>query len=515
MKRALSFAVSCLPVFAMACTEGTAAPDPLAGPSEDVELTPELSDYDIDPSEYVATEGDPEFAVWPRLASNPDGDETDYLVDEIGDPSAALVPELDERDNLIAEEESVPVTPTSLAAGRLHLLADSKNPTWWTRTFPSPFKVKNDPRNGRGERICRGSPYNCFAPNPHSDANRFHPPSATEDFYNKKIDLKAYEATGWPLKPGSRMYDGAGTVLLTDLNPSNAKVNFGMRRELTVGGQSDVYVYVWKHSGLLSGKLEFASGWVKKTDFVYAAGDPFDRGTLKGYAPKKPSDKDATEQTRSIRTAEDLGDCPSGPTFDAAPRCYRKLNDARKKRFGEGYNELKVKPPVGATEECVKNCKVGDYLVRSKGVLNLAYATPRLGGLATETRIVKEGDTFQRIVSKNKKWRFLLAVPLFKPASKNVVVGKMFFAYGHWGDRYGWMALDALRVKSDKTAVAGPGAPGCEGKADGLYCLGSSAYECTSANPGRNVSCTDPSKTCVTAADGKASIDADGNPVCQ
>jgi hypothetical protein len=77
------------------------------------------------------------------------------------------------------------------------------------------------------------------------------------------------------------------------------------------------------------------------------------------------------------------------------------------------------------------------------------------------------------------------------------------------------MALDALRVKTDKAGVAGPEAPGCEGKTDGLYCLGASAYECAGGNPGRNVSCADASKACVSAADGKASLDSDGKLVCQ
>lgn len=508
MKRVLSFAVLLLPLAAMACQAETTPPDFPAGQDETVENTPELADYDIDPGEYVATEGDPELeTVWPRVAS---GEEGDFIVDEVGDPGAPLEPELEEQDNSVAFEDAQGaqgVGPTGLGGGSLRLLADKTLPTWWTRTFPIPFKVKNDPRNRAGARICRGSPYNCPAPNPHADANRLHPKSAIEEYYRTR-DMEKYERTGWKIQPDTRMYEGGGTevnVLKSDGAP--LLVNFGIRRELMIGGKNEVVLYVWSAQGT-KGQT---SGWVKKRDFVYQSGDEFDRATQKDFSPRKPRDKDLVEETRFLRTAENLGPC-KGPTFDARPtsNCFDSFNDAKKKKTGlDKFSELKVVPNETGT-----NGKVGDYLMRNKGVLNLASATPRLGGPSTETRVVKEGDVFRRLVSKDRNYRRLLAVPLFKAKSK-VVVGKMLFAYGHWNGRYGWMALDALRVKSDKAGVAGPEAPGCEGKADGLYCLGASAYECTGGTPGRNVSCADATKACVSGADGKASLDSEGKLVCQ
>ena len=536
MKRALSFAVLLLPVVALACAEEKAPPPEFPpGEEEAIEVTPELAEYGIDPTEYVATEGDPEFAVWPGLVDDGLG-MNDFLVDEEGDPEAPLVPELEDQDNLTSfEDQSAGVKPASLG-GAIRLLADKTKPTWWTRTFPSPYRLEGK-GGSSSKRICRGSPYNCFVPNPHPDANRFHPPAALEAFRRakkqadtikdekargdaRKAALKAYQDSGRTVKPGTRMHDGAGAVILTDLKQTDAKVNFGLHRMLTLDGTESPCVYVWKHEGksAFDGKTNFAAGWVKKTDFVYAAGDDFDRGTKKSYAPKAPKNEDAREEVRAIRTAEDLGNCSSGPTFTAEASCYSKLDASKKIPGIDSYTELKVKPPgkvpVSETDECKRNCKVGDYLVRKNGVLNLAYATPLVGGLSAETRIVKEGDTFNRFFSKNKKWRFLLAVPLFKPEAKNVVVGKMFFAYGHWGDRYGWMALDALRdPKATKASV--PSLLECQGKADGMYCLDASAVECVGNGYGTNVSCADPSKKCVVGADGKASMGADGKPICR
>lgn len=536
MKRALSFSVLLLPVVALACAEEKAPPPefPL-GEDDAVEVTPELAEYGIDPTEYVADEGDPDLAGWPALYGV-DGDETDYLVDEDGDPEAPLVPELEEQDNSIALEDQISsVKTTSLGAGAIRILADAPKPSWWTRTFHSPFKVKNDPRNTRGPRNCRGSPYNCFAPNPHADGNRFHPTAAVEQFYAakkaaeslkndkkrsaaKKKALAELERTGWPLKPDARMYDGLGTILLTGLKTDSAKVNFGMRREIVIDGKPEVCIYVWKHTDT---KSNSASGWVKRSDFVFSPGDDFDRGTQNGYLPRKPDKKDlggrdVREVEVGIRTAEELGDCASGLSFDATPRCYSKINAEQKQRHGiEQFSELKTVPPKGAGSECAKNCKVGDYLVRKNGVLNLAYATPLVGGLASDTRVVRNGDVFTRIVSDHKKWRFLLRVPLYKPdTSKNERAGSIFFAYGHWGDRYGWMALDALRDPQAKKASL-PGSFDCQGKADGFYCVGPSAEQCVGNAAGANVSCADPSKTCVVGADGKATMGADQKPVCQ
>lgn len=88
----------------------------------------------------------------------------------------------------------------------------------------------------------------------------------------------------------------------------------------------------------------------------------------------------------------------------------------------------------------VGNLEANDYLVRPTGIVNFLYNVPgfQIGGVATDTFEVNVGTQFKRSNRVNS-----ISVRTF---SVDGVEGpRMKFIYGHVGDRYGWIAYDALR----------------------------------------------------------------------
>lgn len=469
------------------CSEAsTPDPFPVDGPGNGPVYNAELEEYGIDPYEYVATEGDPDSVdgEWPH--SSPLSPDELVYTDE-GDPLAPDEPEFDE-----VAEDGTDVVPQAFDFS-VSIKANT-SPTWWSKTYPLPYKIKNDPRNIVGKRICRGSPFNCPVPNPHADANRIHPKADRDAFYRSKRaeeDRKRFDSSGWPTKPNTVIYEGGGRALGT-IAPSDAKnikVNFGVLHEMNVGGGRAKFLYGWAIKTVASGTV---SGWIRKSDFDVPAGSELDRATRVGTPPRRPNGIPLEDWY--VRPASSLGSCTTA-NFDANPDkpCLDKFDKERvAKSAGTGkYSELKVVP-----KEDGKNGKVGDYLLRSHSVLNLAYATPRLGGPSLDTRYIVPGVVFHRVMSTNTNRRTLLSVPLFKRNSQTKA-STMLFAFGRFEGSYGWIALDAIR----KEPFAKEADFDCTGKADGFHCVESpaiGAYRCAGgAFTGELPTCTDPAQKCT------------------
>ncbi len=95
--------------------------------------------------------------------------------------------------------------------------------------------------------------------------------------------------------------------------------------------------------------------------------------------------------------------------------------------------DLKISP------NGVGNLEANDYLQRPTGIVNFLYSVPGfgIGGVATDTFKADIGTQFKRSNNVNS-----ITVPTF---SVNGTPGpSMKFIYGHVGDRYGWIAYDAL-----------------------------------------------------------------------
>jgi len=424
-----------LGVASAACSSASEAPPLPVVTNELPVATPELEEYGIDPYEHVAWEGDPALAGDADYPRPSDIDPSELVFPNDGDADAPEELEVEDAEQVELESLAGELEPTTI-----RLLAGGAKPTWWSKTFTLPYTIKNDPRNRVGKRICRGAPFNCPAPNPHADANRLHPRAARDTFYRSardEADRKRYEASGWAVKSGTTVYEGGGRALgtITEASARAVKVNFGVLHEMNVGQGTQTFLYGWA----VNTEKGTTSGWIRRDDFVDGAGSELARGTKKETPPRTP--RGLREEEWVVKPATELGTCGIDD-FDADPDkpCLSRLD---KEKGGIGrFSELKVIP-----RENGKNGKVGDYLLRSRSILNLAYATPRLGGPSLDSRHVGTGIPFLRVMSNDTRARAtLLAVPLFTKGGTKVV-GSMKFAFGHFAgdDTYGWIALDAIR----------------------------------------------------------------------
>lgn len=95
------------------------------------------------------------------------------------------------------------------------------------------------------------------------------------------------------------------------------------------------------------------------------------------------------------------------------------------------YGDLKVVKGSKSNNEAAS-----DYLLRTGNVINLLYNLPGMGGVSIDT--FPQGVKFLRSKGVPE-----LGIALYPKGSKQKV-GVMKFIYGHIGERYGWIARDAL-----------------------------------------------------------------------
>ena len=138
--------------------------------------------------------------------------------------------------------------------------------------------------------------------------------------------------------------------------------------------------------------------------------------------------------------------------------------------------------------------KARDYMLRRGNTINLAYQTPLVGGLATDTFLVTRNNMrFRRARSVNRDRPTILRVRLYK-MNGTKPVNSMNFVFGQIGGRSGWVAAAAIK----RAAVQKPGTNICAGKVDGIYCdpIIASAYVCRGGAPGELLQCP-PRQQCV------------------
>jgi hypothetical protein len=156
------------------------------------------------------------------------------------------------------------------------------------------------------------------------------------------------------------------------------------------------------------------------------------------------------------------------------------------------YALSKVAPGPAASK------KVGDYLLKDGNVWNLAYNTPGVGGVGTDTFIVDHQKLGFRRVRSTAARATLIRVKVYGNPSKR----SMIFAYGSVAGRFGWVALDAIKTGTVTTASTGAGADFngyCTGKADGTYCNETTSilgYICRGGEIAQALQCASPNTVC-------------------
>lgn len=368
--------------------------------------------------------------------------------------------------------------------------------------------------------VCKGSPLNCQVPNEQAGRNRYLPPAFAAEM-KKRVD--AVKAAGgeahspvdggkWHVNEDAIVYDGAGklrgrmarpgelpedptkpknvcigwadgTSLALATAPGEcAKINFGGKKRITPeGGTPGTYVYAFNVLLALSSAptgLD-ASGWIPLAS-VPAADQAalLEMPTVAGRRVTRSASFSATDYV--VKSAKDWGQEPA--KFAAA-----KLPT---------YAESKVAPGRAA------NKKVGDYLLKDGNVWNLAYNTPGIGGIGTDTFVVAHQSLGFRRVKSTAARPTLVRVHVYDNTAKPSIL----FAYGSVGSRFGWVALDAIKTGKVSTSPTAGLDGYCTGKPDGTYCNENASilgYVCRGGQVDHALRCAPPNTVCTgPSADG-------------
>lgn len=352
---------------------------------------------------------------------------------------------------------------------------------------------------------CKGSPRNCYVPNVQPGRNRYLPPAFAAEIPARLAATKAavdaanaaaaaatppgtkqaapkapVDGGKFHIAPGTVVYDGNGiargalsppgllprgpnkptnvcitwadatTTALTTADGVCVKINFGAKKQLQPAGLAKA-TYVYAFNVLLPAQTPpdptglDASGWV-----ALSAIQPPDQDTLihmhTASNRRVTAASSFAKTSFVVKSAQDWGSDPAHFTEAALPL----------------YAQAKVSPGREA------NRKVGDYLLKNGNVWNLAYNTPGVGGVGTDTFVVAHDALAFRRVKSTAARPTLLRVKVYDNAARKTEV----FAYGEVAGRFGWVALDAIKIGAvdPHAPTTGVFADKCAQKADGTYC---------------------------------------------
>ena len=469
-----------------------------------------LGDLDIDPAvEPIANESDDKSY---------DSDPTAEL-DEYGEVIVRVPPE-GLLDNPLYDDEEDVEQLTTLSLSPLITPGELADSTNVGKIVSGPWKCR---LNGATppDCACKGSPLNCQVPNAQPGRNRYLPPAFAAEMVRRVAAEKAkpgaanisppVDSGKWHVKANTLVYDGAGNVrgrlaspgelpappmgeskpvnvckdwagpeglALPDVPGVCAKINFGGKKALKPeGGAAATFVYAFNVLINVSSPSGLdASGWI-----ALSAVEGTDQTTLQKMPTvagrKITRDASFSPTHYVVKSAQDWGSSPAGFKASALP----------------SFAESKVAPGKDA------NRKVGDYLLKDGNVWNLAYNTPGIGGVGTDTIIVEHESTGFRRVKSTAARPTLIRVRVYANAKKP----SMVFAYGSVNGRFGWVALDAIRkgeLASKPSAGSDPTFAGyCTGKKDGTYCNENASifgYICKAGQVTKALRCPFPLTVC-------------------
>ncbi|MDB4944751.1 MAG: hypothetical protein JWP97_4285 [Labilithrix sp.] len=235
--------------------------------------------------------------------------------------------------------------------------------------------------------------------------------------------------------------DGSATIVAGDPAKSCVEINYGAMKSMRSADDAAPVPYVYAFYVFLGGvKTAEASGWIKLSNVVRAA----DVAAMGTHVPRAVRSFVSTKYV--VKSAEDFG-------LDPATYSWTKLP-------AQDFAAAKVAPGDGSKQ-------VKDYLLRDGNLLNLAYNTPRVGGVAADTfAIGHETVGFKRVRSTKQRPALVWAPTDLKRRPR------IIFAYGEIAGRFGWVALPSF-MRGDvarPAAASGGGADPCSGKPDGGFC---------------------------------------------
>jgi hypothetical protein len=245
-------------------------------------------------------------------------------------------------------------------------------------------------RDGATSATTCDGPFNCKLPNPNpckasggGGSNRAAHPDNPKD-------------CSFTVAPGTVMRDGFGTARGT-LISTQVKINYGQRKVLP-NGESAVYV------------------WDAVTDDGHQSGWIYESSL--------------TESLAIMPTV-----AAADPGQGDYPRTF-VITGGSESRIAY-YDQMVLCADVRPCGPAPNH-----YMLRPGGVMNIIWSLPGVGGVSNDTYLVEGAAVHFR----RAKGVPLLSVPYYDKDSPagSPAVGQMQFMYGHVGDRYGWVAVEAL-----------------------------------------------------------------------
>jgi hypothetical protein len=253
-------------------------------------------------------------------------------------------------------------------------------------------------------------------------------------------EIKAGRWFQFPVKTGKhQLYDGTG-IARGKLAADSVKLNYGQKKEI----KKENYYYAFSTKIIVSNdsrEATGASGWIKASAIQTGNEPQFDAEFVKKMqVPTAAGDRFTDYEIIGGNPHEPIGKDENG-------KIKYKFGYADEKGKFVAYKVL-PKIPLDGNQSIAST----DYLKRADNVVNLGF---NVAGVSNDTFRVSGANRlliFHRSADKDAT----AMIDLFYPKDANhdgeKIVGKMIFVYGFVdtpaGKRWGWIPLDALKLKS-------------------------------------------------------------------
>ena len=259
-------------------------------------------------------------------------------------------------------------------------------------------------------------------------------------------EIKAGRWFSFPIKAGEHnLYDGTG-IVRGKLAANSVRLNYGLQKEI----KGETYYYAFSTKLKISNKTVGASGWIKASA-IEAGNDPqFDTNFVKKMQMPSAANDTFTEYEITGGNPQEI----SGKDENGAIKY--KFGYTDKKGNFVAYKVL-PKIPLDGNQSIAST----DYLKRSDAVINLGF---NVAGVSNDTFRI-DGANRPLIFHRSSDKHATAVIDLYYPKDAahdgEKIVEKMVFVYGYVAvannKRWGWIPLDALKLKSKKSRLANVG----------------------------------------------------------